>query len=84
LPELIFLILVHMIQSVSNIFVPGRGGYVACPRSAAGSQTVYGTKMFETLCINSDAIFVRVITVIIGVILEEYSTLVMYIVTCRI
>jgi hypothetical protein len=29
------------IQSVSNIFVPGSGGYVACPRLAAGSQPTY-------------------------------------------
>jgi hypothetical protein len=28
------------IQRVSNIFVPGSVGYVACPRSAAGSQPV--------------------------------------------
>jgi hypothetical protein len=29
------------VQSVSNIFLTGSGGYVACPRSAAGSQPVY-------------------------------------------
>jgi hypothetical protein len=33
--------LIYIIQSVSNSFVPGSGGYVACPRSAAGSQPVY-------------------------------------------
>jgi hypothetical protein len=40
------------VQSVSNIFVPGSGGYVACPRSAAGSRVGWHKDVWNALYMN--------------------------------